>query len=278
MKLVPFLISVLSNVVAGIVLLLLTPALAVALAMIGLRELDRVEDGGCVESSTLATDPRLADLRLPPPEPEPPAPPPALSPPPPSPPPGEPAFERHPRTCTDAHGNLGTFDVVVFSRAYSWVQGETQSVELNDTATDFPHLLQTSGLNDYLRVAPEIIALGTASCEGYPEHREREVRRAMNRANKLMGWIEAARRPRPGEEPLTPVKPLPLGVFARECHPGEDTWPQRRVVLLAIRERDERLLLYDCLRRALEADDGLSYLATAYSPGLPGSSNQPDAR
>lgn len=172
------------------------------------------------------------------------------------------------KTCVDSAGNEGIFDVVLFSRAYSWVRGETDAVELNETPADFVRLLRRSALGDYLRRTPEIIALGTASCEGYPAHLERELRRSEARANKLVGWIETVRPPRAAPERWKPVKAMVLGVFKDGCPTGGETWPQRRIVLIAVRERDDRLDLDDCLRRTLEEDDELSYLATSYTPGF----------
>lgn len=254
--------SLLTNVVAGILVFLLSPALAVTFGALGWEPIVEIE-GETGPSVERIPEDRLAGL-----EPSPPAPPPPAQSPPPAKPESDP-YVKVRKTCRDSHGNEGVFDVVLFSRAYSWVQGDTENVELNDTPADFPTLLGTSALGGHLRESPEIVALGTASCEGFPEHREREVERARKRANKLLGWIEAVRPPRSEWERWKPVKPLPLGVFARECRPGEETWSQRRVVLLAVRERDDELLLFDCLRRTLEEDDELSYLATAYTPGFP---------
>jgi hypothetical protein len=267
-----FLATLLSNVLANSLATLLVPGLpALALSAVLFRSvLDlRASLPGSNAPVNVRVDVSIPEILVSPPPPQPVP----VSRSEPSPPPGqarfEPPYASHRRTCTDDRGNEGTFEVVLFSRAYSWVQGDTDSVELNQTASDFPELLRTSALAQYLRKAPEVIAVGTASCEGYPEHRDREVRRALNRANRLVGWIETVRTPRPEIEDFKPVKPLVLGVFARECRPGEETWPQRRVVLLAVFEHEKHLAFYDCLRKALEHDEELSYLATEYTPGLP---------
>lgn len=265
MKLTSFFTNVLSNLVAGIIVACLGPLLASVLVAEGLKPLVVLEDGGETTAAPVDSQ-RLVGLipAEPPPSPRPPAPPrPRQD--------HEKPYVPYTRTCIDDHGNEGAFDVVLFSRAYSWIQGETEAVELNETAADFPALLRTDGLGEFIRESPEIIAIGTASCEGYPEHREREIDRARNRANKLVGWIEAVRPPHPEWKHWKPVKPLLLGVYAHACRPGKETWSQRRVVLLAVRERDEHLALYDCIEKALKQDDELSYLATDYEPGLPSS-------
>jgi len=173
--------------------------------------------------------------------------------------------------CTDQQGHSGTFGLVVFSRAFSWSLSSDEEVQLNASEADFRAQLASPGMARFLQ-APTVIALGMASCEGYPEHREREIERAGKRARQLLAWIEAVRHPRDDHREHVPLQALNLGVYAKPCR-TEETWDQRRIVLLALYETDPELSLRDCLQDALHDEPDLRALATDYEPGL--GPNQP---
>jgi len=168
--------------------------------------------------------------------------------------------------CTDRQGNAGAFDLVVFSRAFSWSLSSEEEVQLNASEADFQAQLETPGMARFLQ-APRVLAVGMASCEGFPDHREREIERAGKRARQLLAWIEAVRHPRDDHPEHVPLQALNLGVYAKPCK-TDDTWTQRRIVLLALYETDPGLSLRDCLQDALRDEPDLRALATDYEPGL----------
>jgi len=168
--------------------------------------------------------------------------------------------------CTDRQGHAGAFDLVVFSRAFSWSLSSEEEVQLNSKEADFQAQLETPGMARFLQ-APRIIAVGMASCEGFPDHRDREIERAGKRARQLLAWIEAVRHPRDDHPEHVPLQALNLGVYAKPCK-TDDTWTQRRIVLLALYETDPGLSLRDCLQDALRDEPDLRALATDYEPGL----------
>jgi hypothetical protein len=162
--------------------------------------------------------------------------------------------------CTDDQGNSGRFDVVVFSRAFHWELGSDDAARLNGNERNFLEHLQTHGMMKFLE-APEILAVGTASCEGYEEDPQVEIDRAGHRAQQLVAWIEEV--PRSGT-----VRPLNLGVYAEPCTPSQYTWTQRRIVLVALRERAPGISTRNCLQSALAREPDLRHLATKYQPGF----------
>lgn len=181
-------------------------------------------------------------------------------------PPTEPQYTTLRLSCTDQQGNSGDFELVAFSRAFSWTLSSEEEVQLNAKEADFQAQLTTPGMADFLQ-APRVIAVGMASCEGYPEHRDREIERAGRRARQLLAWIEAVRHPRDSRREHVPLQALNLGVYAKPCG-TTDTWEQRRIVLLALYEADPGLSVRDCLNNALRNEPDLQALATDYEPGL----------
>lgn len=271
--------NLLSNVVAGIIVLLLSPALAVAFGALGLRPVDDLEGRSepipdQIDQGTLET--------LRPPPPPPPAPPPPFPPPPPEDPctghesPRECWLEElqnsrqaevyADKQCQDDDGDRGVFDVVIFSDSYSWALGKANEIELNDVPASFRDLIETTSFAAYLEQAPIIYAVGTASCEGYESDKRGQVELARKRANVLKKTIQDERT---AEHRATrTAKGICLGVFAEECDETADTRYQRRVILMALFDRKPELDEEDCIRNLFSVDEQLSYLATKYEPGF----------
>lgn len=229
---------------------------------------------GEVEEARLDIGKRIAPSRTPPPPPAPPPISPEL-------PIGPVSLSNGTRAdiyghqCRMPDGRSYTFRVVVFSAAYSWVYEQDDQVELNGhalPAEDFVHLLESSrGLQDILGKAHELIAVGTASCEG--SEWSQEDGRALNRAKALGAWMERA-RPWPDgvTRPVLSVHLLNLGRYWHDRAHGQacdsarsgDTADQRKVVLMAVLERDAGADLQWCIEKSLSGDDQLRPLLDHY--------------
>jgi hypothetical protein len=171
--------------------------------------------------------------------------------------------------CTDVNDHRGAFQAVVFLDAYHWARGSTDLVEFNDEIIPyFPTVLRQQPLQQLLSEALVVVAVGTASCES-PLGFLVENRRAAQRAQQLVRWIEEARThlpSRPGA-PMRSVIPLNLGRYTKDCADSHaaTTARQRRIVLIGVSEMAEGLDLESCLRRAMRNDPSLEFLTENYS-------------
>jgi len=171
--------------------------------------------------------------------------------------------------CTDIHGLKGAFRAMVFLDSYNWVRGSTELVEFNgEVIPYFPTVLRQEPVQKVLSQAAEIVAVGTASCES-PLGFLFENRRAEQRAEQLVRWIEESRDSLPSrpDAPMRNVIPLSLGRYTKECPTSEAsaTSRQRRIVLLAVTEITKALDLESCLQRAMQEDRSLKFLTDNYS-------------
>lgn len=172
------------------------------------------------------------------------------------------------RACPPGEGGddgIGQLQIVILSEEYSWDFGSEIGVNLVGEPVDFRELLRSSGLKTRLDGAAEVIAVGTASCEGGLREEER---RAHQRAKKLKGWIEDVWEPREaGGGPRT-IHKLNLGrhVAARPCERAQAhrTRDQRPVILIAV-SRTPRVRLGSCLCSVLSEDPRLRHLVQDYS-------------
>ena len=119
-----------------------------------------------------------------------------------------------------------------------------------------------------LELAQYLVAVGAASCES-PLGFLVENRRAAQRAQQLVRWIQEARGhlpSRPGA-PMRGVVPLNLGRYTKDCNDSHAaaTARQRRIVLIAVSEMAEGLNLESCLQRAMRNDPSLEFLTENYS-------------
>ncbi|HSS76755.1 MAG TPA: hypothetical protein VLV54_08410 [Thermoanaerobaculia bacterium] len=170
--------------------------------------------------------------------------------------------------CHLPNGHTSNFRVVIFSAAYSWSYERDDQVQLNGQvlpAEEFVHLLESSrGLREILGKAHELIAVGTASCEGSEQSQEDD--RARSRALALAAWMERA-RPWPDgvSRPVLSVHRLSLGQYrpdrtrGQACDPAHsgETVDQRKVILMAVVEREADADLQWCIEQSLRRDDQL---------------------
>jgi len=170
--------------------------------------------------------------------------------------------------CTDHHGHKGAFQAMIFLDAYNWVLGSTELVEFNGQLIPyFPTVLRQEPIQKVLAGAEEIVAVGTASCESRLGFLV-ENRRAEQRAEQLVRWIEESRGQLPSRPgPMRSVIPLSLGRFTKECpgSPADETARQRRIVLIAVTDRQKDLDLESCLQDRMKEDSSLKFLTENYS-------------
>jgi hypothetical protein len=181
----------------------------------------------------------------------------------------------YPHVCKMPDGRSLDFRAVVFSDSYSWLIESDDQVQINDQTfgeEEFVSRLRSPGLHEILARAGELIAVGTASCEGKTQGGEDG--RALRRARKLGSWLELA-RPWP-EGNVRPARSLhllnlgrysPGGTAGQACNPPAPatTWNQRKVLLLAVAERASGTDLEECIRQTLRSDDLLRPLIENYS-------------
>jgi hypothetical protein len=172
-------------------------------------------------------------------------------------------------------GRSLNFRTVIFSDAYSWRVEKDDQVQINNQdfgETEFVSRLRSPGLQEILARAGELIAVGTASCEGKTLGGEED--RALRRARTLGSWLELARPwPAGTEHPVRSLHLLNLGRYSpggaagESCGPSstDTTWNQRKVLLMAVLERVSGKDLKDCIRQALKGDDQLLPLVENYS-------------
>ena len=176
-------------------------------------------------------------------------------------------------TCTIS-GRKVEFRVVVFSDVYSWVFGETDRVKINGRVLDegkFRDRLQSPALQKIMADPSKVIVVGTASCEGSEDSEEE---RAADRAWTLKQWVEEERPWGKGNSEKQTGIPhaLSLGHWRdeRDSHckgsssDSEETWYQRRVILMAVRMKDGPPLanadFQSCVKQGLKDDPELEKL------------------
>ncbi len=182
----------------------------------------------------------------------------------------------YPHVCRLPEGRSLDFRVVVFSESYSWAFEDTDRVQLNDRLlgdAEFVNRLQSPGLQEIMARANALIAVGTASCEGSEWSREDD--RALQRARTLEAWIENARPWGALDLSRTPrsLYLLNLGRYWKDpdkkqtCGDArpEDTWHQRKVVLMAILQPTSQADLQWCIGQSLRGDPQLGRLLLHYS-------------
>lgn len=147
-------------------------------------------------------------------------------------------------------GPAGAVDLFVLSQEKRWKLGTAKVVDAGGEAVEDMRaklkLLLWQLRMDY----GDLIAVGTASCEGILG---RESSRAGRRSEHLVEWLREALADLDDPEPRQ-IYRLNLGQF-RECRgfSPDETDDQRRVIVLAIRNRDHGLDL-DALREKLRQD------------------------
>jgi len=172
-------------------------------------------------------------------------------------------------TCTDAKGRKGVFQAMVFLDSYNWVRGSTELVEFHQKVIPyFPTVLREEPVQKVLNGAEQIVAVGTASCESRLGFLV-ENHRAQERAEQLVQWVELSRSrlPQSPQAPMRSVIPLNLGRFNQGCSAPatEETTGQRRIVLIAVTQKQKDLDLESCLEQRMKEDPSLKFLTENYS-------------
>lgn len=178
--------------------------------------------------------------------------------------------------CETGNGERAVFEIVVFSESYNWLYESIDELEINGrsrTEQEFAAILASEGYREIMGKAQEIVVAGTASCEG--EDWWLEESRALSRARTLRDWVERSRawasRPRPPRS----VHTLNLGQYHDVCgNPqicpdsgAETTWGQRKIILMAILERDvalEKQEIEACIKDSMRKDEQLDFLMSHY--------------
>jgi len=137
------------------------------------------------------------------------------------------------------------FDLFVLSGEYHWGLGTTDVLGPDGQALDMARQMDTL-IEQYGRQYGDLIAVGTASCEGDIEE---ENDRAEKRADHLVTLLRSALgRLRDGRE----IHALSLGKF-HDCSGHRNTVNQRRILLAAEKTRscpaDLRDRLYQLFQR-----------------------------
>jgi hypothetical protein len=162
-------------------------------------------------------------------------------PPPPPPPPLDPAWEQAP---------AGDVDFFVLSQENRWKLGTAKVVDADGEEVEDMRAKLKLLLWQLKMSYGDLIAVGTASCEGILG---REGTRAGRRSEHLVEWLREALADLGDSEPRQ-IYRLNLGRF-RDCGglSPEETDDQRRVIVLAIRNRNHGLSP-DALREKLRQD------------------------
>jgi len=139
---------------------------------------------------------------------------------------------------------VGDFGILVLSQEYRWKLGTTQVLAPGGEDVDIEEKLKGL-LFQYGRKYGDLIAVGTASCEG---ERDEESQRAAARSKVLI----AALRPNVDEtEPDNPrqLYRLEMGQF-KDCQGlnSGQTGEQRQVILLAVKARNHGMELAELQR------------------------------
>ncbi|HEX2253787.1 MAG TPA: hypothetical protein VHQ65_11020 [Thermoanaerobaculia bacterium] len=168
---------------------------------------------------------------------------PVVSPPPPPPPRG---FVEEPLATDALEGWL-----VVLTQEYAWRKGKDAAVELAGQAQPPEVIVEhLRRLQDQMKSASHLIAVGMASAEGAPG---RERQRALARTKQLAVWLTEAVPP--GYQPN--VWRLNLGQYTGAA---VDSPEHRRIVILMVTPRAGRVLAAEALLEALRTSEsfGLS--------------------
>jgi len=160
-------------------------------------------------------------------------------------------------------GGRATLKLAVFSDEYSWDFKSDHRVLLNGRPVDLLGILREPGFGTLIN-ADEVIAVGTASCEGDPIV---EGCRALHRARQLKAWLRRTRTRGGSMVDARPLHVLNLGQYRGACSPGHpgQTEAQRRVMLVAVDRTAGTVSLERCLRQAFDHFSSLRYVTLRYA-------------
>jgi hypothetical protein len=180
--------------------------------------------------------------------------------------------------CDTPQGKRATFKVVVFSEAYNWQIKSVKDLEINGekkSDDEFLRILSSEGYRQIMGDAQEIVVAGTASCEG--DQWWDEESRALKRSLKLRELVERSRSWQGRDRPTRSIHTLNLGRYQADADCGrpqvcqgsrpDETWNQRKIILMAILERDADLdkeQIANCIRESVRKDEQLNFLMRHY--------------
>jgi serine/threonine protein kinase len=169
---------------------------------------------------------------------------------------------------TDSQGRTAEFNVAVLSREYKWQFGSSYQVKHNDRLLPLDTLksdLESEGIQRIMENPSQIIAVGTASCEGSSTQEER---RAFERAKQiqLLGKKLFSQVPS-----VQNYRLLNLGQFRGDnCNSNQDeTSYQRSVIIIGVKQETPGVVLDEALRSRLEKKPFGDFQIQEYSLGSP---------
>jgi hypothetical protein len=148
------------------------------------------------------------------------------------------------RSAEDLMGRRASFRILLFSDEFRWRLNSDEALERVTPRLDF-----TPEMKAVLNDAREIICIGASSEEipvgvSFAKGRAAEEQRAARRAERIAWWVRGAL-----SRPI-PVRKLNIGHHAPTGRP-RDTSDQRRVVIVLVLDRDERINIDEALRAAM---------------------------
>jgi eukaryotic-like serine/threonine-protein kinase len=166
----------------------------------------------------------------------------------------------------DSQGKSAEFNVAVLSVEYKWLLGSNFQVQSNDRVISLDLLklnLEQDGIQNIMEDPSEIIAVGTASCEGKIAI---EQRRALERSRRIQ---LLARRLFKNTSNVKGYRLLNLGQFRRsDCQRNQDTTAyQRSMIIIGVRNPSPGVILDEALRDRLEKKPFADFQLDDYSLG-----------
>ncbi|MBL8564123.1 MAG: hypothetical protein JNM89_00230 [Hyphomicrobiaceae bacterium] len=153
----------------------------------------------------------------------------------------------------DNAGRRADFDLIVANSDFTWERGSTERLARADkplTRAELDSLVLDELVRARLKLAKQLIAVGTASQEGDPQQ---EIVRAGKRAEQAAQWIE------PLAEKDTPIWTLNLGQYkdpCEACNTEATNW-QRPFLVVAVRRAAWGVDIGEALSDALSSASNL---------------------
>lgn len=154
---------------------------------------------------------------------------------------------------SDQAGRRAEFDLIVANSQYTWERGSTERLARNEKPLSRAEI-DSEVLDDLVRarlkLAKQLIAVGTASQEGDPQE---EIVRAGKRAEQAAQWIA------PFADENTPIWTLNLGQYrdpCEACDTDATNW-QRPFIVVAVRRASWGVDLGEALAAALASTSNL---------------------
>lgn len=150
-------------------------------------------------------------------------------------------------TGADAAGRKASFELLLLSRAITWVRGSTSEIARDGEELSEEQVVAEvigTDVKGRLATSQEIIAAGAASAEGDVDT---ETERAGERAATTAKWVRQA-------APDKPVSTLNLGQYQARCASdggAADTGWQRPLLIIGVIAKDDSVRLDEALRDAM---------------------------